>query len=157
MIYQFREHHSAPIPAQVIGERLDKLDKEGRLNAGEVVQDARPKKAPLHPCFEWDDAVAAELHREDQARRLIRSVEVVHEPEEDGEADEPQIAFVSVGTTVKGGGAYTSTARALSDDEMRQRVLDDALADLRGIRARYSHLSELAEVFAAIDAVEVPA
>jgi hypothetical protein len=159
MIYKFREHHSAPIPAQVVGERLAKLDGEGRLSATEVVDDARPKKAPLHPCFEWDDATAAELHREDQARRLIRSVVIVPAEEDaEGEEDEapasPQIAFVSVGVTVKGGGAYTSTARALSDDELRERVLSDALADIKGAVARHGHLKELAGIMAAIEEVE---
>ena len=46
----------------------------GRLTPNGVVEAARDAASPLHYHFEWDDSVAAEQHRLDQARRLITSV-----------------------------------------------------------------------------------
>src|SRR3990167_767507 len=50
-------------------------EKNGkRLTADLVVRDARNPTSPLHVCFEWDDGLAAEAWREQQARTLMRSV-----------------------------------------------------------------------------------
>ena len=66
------------VDAQTVGDELGRIyDEHGELTAPLVVDEARPDDAPLHPAFEWDDAVAAELHREHQARTLIRSVEII--------------------------------------------------------------------------------
>jgi hypothetical protein len=51
-------------------------DAEGRLTPKAVVRAAANPESPLHPLFEWDDSKAADRHRLDQARTLIRSVQV---------------------------------------------------------------------------------
>ena len=68
--------HFNGIPAQVIGEELDRICKQngGTLEASKVVDEARDKNAPLHPAFEWDDSKAAEEYRVGQARMIIRVV-----------------------------------------------------------------------------------
>ena len=77
--YVFR--HSARVSgvsAQVAGEELARIQAEaGQLTAALVVDKARPVTSPLHAAFEWNDHVAAEYHREHQARNLIRSVEIL--------------------------------------------------------------------------------
>lgn len=59
-------------------ERLKQLSKlgGGTLTPTAVLDDARSPNSPLHDYFEWNDDVAAEKYRLDQARRLIRSVRV---------------------------------------------------------------------------------
>lgn len=59
-------------------------EQHGELTAGMVVQSARPKNAPLHPYFEWDDKAAAEEFRLEQARSMIRRVTFVIEDEDEG-------------------------------------------------------------------------
>lgn len=49
----------------------------GCLTPEAVVAAAREPTHPLHEMFTWDDADAAEKHRLDQARQIIRSVRVV--------------------------------------------------------------------------------
>src|SRR5574343_617559 len=46
---------------------------KGILRPDDVVSEAANPESPLHDQFEWDDAKAAQLHRVDAARRLIRS------------------------------------------------------------------------------------
>ena len=49
-------------------------DAQGRLTPDAVVNAARDSENPLHPHFEWDDTKAAEAHRRNQARTLIKTV-----------------------------------------------------------------------------------
>ena len=51
-------------------------NERGELTATAVVEAARDPESVLHGHFEWDDTKAAEAHRLDQARSLIRSVTV---------------------------------------------------------------------------------
>lgn len=64
---------------KVIHETLIALgDKNGgRLTPELVVDAAKDKKSPLHSQFEWDDKKAGHQYRIEQARTLIRSVQVV--------------------------------------------------------------------------------
>ncbi|MBX6387319.1 MAG: hypothetical protein IRZ07_30805 [Microbispora sp.] len=136
------------LDAQVVGERLDAIrERDGGIMAEAVVDDARPVDSPLHPAFEWDDSVAAEKYRLDQARYLIRAV-VIQRP--DVEEPRPVRAFVVVKES-DGNEVYTSTITALSDEELRRQVLERALRELDAWRRRYDDLAELAEVLAAAD------
>lgn len=56
---------------------LGAVEREhGVLLAEEVREVARDPDSPLHRHFEWDDAVASEAYRLEQARHLIRSYKV---------------------------------------------------------------------------------
>lgn len=71
-----------------MSERISKVQREemdamlksmasgGRLTPQAVLEEAESAESPLHGWFEWDDTVAAAAYRLDQARDLIRSVEV---------------------------------------------------------------------------------
>jgi hypothetical protein len=82
------------VDAQTAGDELARIQsRHGQITAPLVVDEARPDEAPLHPVFEWNDAVAAEQHRQHQARTLIRSVQIE-------QADEPPLpAYVHVQAT----------------------------------------------------------
>lgn len=120
----------------------------GVLRPADVVEDARPEGSLLHPAFEWDDSVAAELHRQDQARSLIRSVRVVIT---ERETEGPRRTYVHV--ELNDSPAYVTTAQALSDRDLRDQILRKAKADLTSFRSRYRDLNELSEIFQAIDHV----
>lgn len=49
---------------------------KGILRPEDVVEAARPKGSVLHSSFTWDNRAAAEAHRINEARTLIRSVRV---------------------------------------------------------------------------------
>lgn len=153
MVYEWRRGlETTRVPAQVAGERFESLrvKNNGQLTPRAVVQDARPAGSVLHPLFEWDDAVAAEKHREQQARTLIGAV-VVKLPQQRAEAS-PVRAFVNVRTEDEGQ-RYTSTVQALSDDGLRRQVLERAWRELQTWQARYRELSELSDLFATIDQI----
>ena len=62
--------------AQTVGEVCYELEKEGKLTAKELVKVSRPKNAPLHNEFEWNNSIAAEKYREVQAGYIIRSIAI---------------------------------------------------------------------------------
>ena len=91
--YHFRKGAQIKgVDARTVGAELTKIrTRDGNVTTKSVMQAARPKKAPLHPVFEWRDDVAGEKYREWQARALIRSVRVTYE---DSEQDEPLMVHV---------------------------------------------------------------
>jgi len=76
--FVFKEGSRLNVSANLVGHELDRIYKKNNsLVASDVVNESRPKEAPLHPAFEWNDGVAAEEWRTHTARNLIRSVKVV--------------------------------------------------------------------------------
>jgi hypothetical protein len=125
----------------------------GELRPEQVVEAAKSKDSPLHASFEWDDTEAAQQYRLDQARNLIRAV-VTYEDNGKGKAL-PCRVFVSLTTDrTKGGAGYRLTTDVLSDTERRMQMLADAKAEMQRFREKYRALSELADVFAAMEQAE---
>lgn len=78
--FRFRDSYRAPkgVTAETAADELAAIhERHGALTPPVVVDAARPKDAPLHNVFEWDNKKAAESYRIDQARHLIRAVEIV--------------------------------------------------------------------------------
>ena len=148
MVYKWKAGAHVKIDAQKAGEELERIRtyNNGRLTANDVVEASRPEHAPLHKAFEWDDAVAAEAYRLEQAKYVIRSVDVVVEQ---ATGNAPVRAFVSVRRDEDR--SYTSVQHALSDSDLRTQVLRAAWAELEAWRNRHAELIELAKVFAIID------
>lgn len=138
-------------PAQAVGEELDRLREanKGRLEARDVLEAARDESSPLHTCFEWDDSTAAEVYRLDQARRICREIHVVIQRHN---RQEKQYAFVHV--TDAEGPRYASRDEVLSDKEVRQLALQEALDQLSALQRRYDFIAELKPVFAAFAKIQ---
>ena len=138
--------HAAPervrADPQVIGEALDaiRVESGGQLHPQAVVADARDPKSVLHPHFEWNDAKAAEAHRLDQARALIRSIRIIDEEDD----DRARPAFLSI--RADSGVGYRSYHDVLSSPDLRQRLLEGAQRDLDAWTARYRELREIVEL-----------
>ena len=140
-----------PVPARVAQDALESIAtaNHGRLLPAAVVEAATPERHPLHRCFTWDDTIAAQMHREEQARRLIRSV-VVREVA--GEAlDEPVRAYIN-GRTADSSD-YRSVVQVLADDELADKLLSRALDEARSWRRRYRSLERMRDICQAIDRV----
>ncbi len=150
MTYKWKADARFPVGAQIAAERMAKIKKaSGGITPRAVVDDARPVGSPLHKCFEWDDAKAAEAHRLSTARNLIGALVVVSVDSEP--VDRETRAFVHV--TTGGEARYEPVATALSDADMRQEVLDRAQSEILRWRERYAAYEEFAAVHAAVDRV----
>jgi hypothetical protein len=121
--------------------------KGGLLKPLDVVEAARPETHPLHKHFEWDDSVAAERFRIEQARTLLQRVYVKMETP-DGKGRMAQV-FVSL-TTDRDEGGYRTMVDVLSDADMRNQLIRDALGDMQSFTDRYKTLRDLAGVFSSM-------
>lgn len=148
MVYSWRPGVSPAVPAQVAGEEMERIrvHNNGRLTQEDIVEAAKPKTAPLHPAFEWNDKKAAEQWRLEQASYMIRHIAVAVS----GSADRAPIrAFVNV--TRDEDRSYTSIAHAMSDGELRHQVIAAAWKELEDWRKRHTELVEFARLFTVIE------
>ncbi len=144
MVYKWKLPGLYNVPAQKAGTELERIYQEhGRLDASDIVNESRPEAAPLHPCFEWDDSVAAELWRERQARGIVQCIVSVQETKKDSVIQAR--AFVHVQNT------YHPTKVVVSDNDMRDELIRDALRDMETFKRRFSTLSSLQPVIEAMD------
>lgn len=147
MIYRWKLDGLYPMPAQTAGEELDRIyNKRGKMDARDVVDEARPETAVLHPCFEWRDPVAAELWREQQARNLIGCVVTVAETS----GKEP----VEVRAYIQASDSYRPTNVVVSHPDMRAEMERNAMRDMEAFKKRYAVLTSLVPVFDAMEKVE---
>lgn len=125
---------------QAIGEALEdiKTSTGGELRAKDVLDAARDKRHVLHKHFEWDDNVAAERYRLDQARGIIRVVRVWEDDQE-----EPQRAFLSV--PADKGTVYRSIEDVRSSRDLQIAVMKRANDDLDAFSRRYRELTDVCQ------------
>lgn len=143
MVYKWKIDKLYPVKAQEAGEELDRIyAKYGEISPEQIVNESRDEKAPLHCCFEWDDAKAAEKYRQKQAQGLMNAITV--SIEEAGARNELR-AFVHVQST------YQPLRIVMNDEAKMQELLAGAMRELRLFRAKYSSLEQLAGVITEID------
>ena len=120
-------------------------DERGGLTPALVVDTARDPAHPLHSRFEWDDAVAGERWRLEQASALIRSVKIAVDPARPADLR----AFVAVKGRETHRADYVPTQEAMRDEFTRRLVLEDMRREWRALKRRYDHMVEFAEMIAA--------
>ena len=107
------------VPAAVVGRELMKIERsEGAVLPAVVVDRARPKGSPLHPCFEWDDRRAAERYRLEQAQLLIYALRIEEVP---GQQSMPM--FLNL--------AFGEGALSVEGIRLRPEVIPDILEQAR--------------------------
>lgn len=144
-------HYSDDMAAK-LGQVLESLGEA--VTPQSVVDAARPKRSPIHRLFEWDNEEAAERYRIWQARQHISHLRI--EIVGDGEATETR-AYHSI--VIQQGEekhrAYVGTPTILTDADMKQQAITNALKQLKSWRERYREYSDVfGKVFRAIDRAE---
>lgn len=149
MIYKFKGEKDTSIKAQIVGERLEEIAKKhNRLTAYEVVADAEKENSPLREYFDWDDKIAAEKHRLNQARLLINRVVIT---KVNKKTVKPVKAFVNITTGSNETRTYVSTVQAMKSEDTRGHVIKKAFNQLNTWRETYSDLIEFSDLFPVID------
>jgi len=150
MIYDWK--WNMPVKAQKVGEHFEQLESQfGKVTPKIVLESARNKDSVLHPCFEWNNEIAAEKYRESQAGFIIRNLVVRVESANVSENKTCVRAFVNIQTETSS--EFLSVRKVLADDELRVQLLESAKKELQFFKDKYSTLEELAEVFEAIEKV----
>ncbi len=135
------------IDAQKYGKRLSKLidDNDGLINAEIVVKDAKKKSSPYHNYFEWDDTQAAREYRKEQARLLIRSIQIEVKTNLDGESFVRAFHIIDRTTDEKEKErGYAKFEYIQGEPDLYDKfILQKYLAEIRRINKEYSIYQEL--------------
>ena len=123
----------------------------GTISPAAVVALAANPATALHSLFTWDDTLAAQRWREDQASQYLRAV-VTLLPGTGG-APVPVRAFVSLSVDRGPEHVYRAIEQVLDDGTRRSVLLADATRELIALKKKYATLSELSDVWAQLDAV----
>ena len=115
-------------------------DKHKQLTPALVVEVARDEKHPLHSRFQWNDAVAGEAWRRQQAHELIRSVRVVYREADEANSEKSVRAFHAV--RKEDGHVYEPVDKVVADDFTRHLVLQDMEREWKAMHRRYQDFEE---------------
>jgi hypothetical protein len=138
--YEFGIKGIHKVSAQVVGEMIEELNNNGTEVTPELlVELSRDPSSPTHDEFEWDDTVAAQKYRTEQARQLIAHIRIVKEEDQEYKVR----AFVP---TPERNSVYVPLQNALNNDSYREHLLKQAKADSEIFLAKYRRLEELASV-----------
>ena len=122
----------------------DIYEERGRLTASILLEEARDSGHPLHTRFEWDDSVAAERYRLEQAGELIRRVKIVYKPATQRSGAKSVRAYHSVPGPE--GRTFRSVGEVAGNPVMLQLVLAEMERDWKLLKERYSHLVQFAQM-----------
>lgn len=147
MVYKWKSIAGIKADAQQAGEQFENLEKTVGLTAKNVLNANRDEGTPLHNEFEWDDAVAAELHRLEQARLLIRMICVSPEKQE-------QNTNVRAFFKVSDANGYESLNVIIKDENKYSKLLTQAVSEFKAFENKYHSLTELAPLFETFKRIE---
>lgn len=140
----------------MVVKALRSIEKSsGVLTPELVVSEAESETSPLHKYFTWDDTEAAVRFRQEQARKLIQSVNVVFLDEHGKE--QSCRAFVNVKPDedetddVIGSQGYISVTRSAKSGSYQLQVLEYAKTQLKLWRTKFGSYQQFYEVAQAID------
>jgi len=116
--------------------------ENGRLTPALVRDTARDPDHPLHSRFEWDDTLAGELYRLEQAHELIKSARVVYKPAKGKNSERSVRAFHAVYSEDDQQFAYKPVEEIVHDEFSTQLVMREMERDWKVLKNRYDHFRE---------------
>lgn len=129
------------VDAEKVASEIEAIGES--VTPAEILDRARDKSTELHKCFEWDDTVAAERFRLQQARQIVCHL-VIKEVDE----DKPEYRFFQMPDRSEG---YKPITFIMRDKTEYEKLLAQAREELRIFKQKYHNLSELEEILALID------
>ena len=144
-------HHK--VDATKAYNELERIKKnhDGAVLPEVVLIEAKKSRNPLHREFTWDDSEAAHEYRLEEARRMIRHIEVVYVDMPKSPMRAYEIVTQHAVMDVPERKVYRSTDEIMKDPILRDELLARAIRDAITYRKKYHALQELSQVFAVLD------
>ena len=114
-----------------------------------ILEKARDETTELHRCFTWDDSIAAEKWRINEARLVTRQL-VIKEVEVP--KDRPEIRLFYKTDNESG---YKPTHIIVQQEDEYKQLLTRAWQELESFKRKYSMLNELSEIIELIDSLKI--
>jgi hypothetical protein len=122
-------------------------DERGKLTPALVVDVARDNRHPLHTRFEWNDTIAAEKWRREQAHQLIKSVRISYVSTKTGTPISIR-AFHAVQEDNGRTYAYEPTAKVMQDPMVMQIIRVNMRREWEAMKRRYDAYEEFWDMIA---------
>ena len=116
----------------------------GKLTPQAVVDEARNPEHPLHARFEWDDAVAGEAYRRQQAGELIRSVRITLREADESSPEQSIRAYHSLPNATEH--VYEPVEDIAENPFKRQLMLNTMQRDWKALYRRYQEFEEFLDM-----------
>jgi len=130
------------IDANDVGKELEDIEKKEGVTPENVVEHAKNEETTLNKMFEWDNEIAGEKYRIQQARDILRNISVEYIKKDNTKT---QIrAYVK--TTQKHNDEYRSIKSVVSDEEQYALLLNQAYKELNSTKNKYAELQEIQEL-----------
>lgn len=127
--------------ANKVGQELEIIEATTELTNFNILQYAKThKSSELNKCFEWDDTIAGEKWRMQQANNILASISIVVT-----EKEEPVKAFVNIKTHEEKR-VFKSIVKVLENDEEYQQLLKKAERDFISYKDKYNKLVEIKDL-----------
>lgn len=154
MVYKWSIGLYSSVDANVAGKEIERIEREqGEVTNQAIVDAARPKESVLHGLFEWNNKIAGEKWRLQQARCMLAALVV--DQSDDGYSKR---AFVNVTPSPEFPSSpprFINYKDAMRDDGMRDTLLRNAVRELHVFKEKYASLKELKDVITAIDSISI--
>lgn len=115
------------------------------ITPASIVDYARNEGTELHKCFQWDDSIAAENWRKQQARIIVSSLVVTVEKTTAGSQ---KYRLIQHDDSTK---EYKPVVFTVRNMDEYSRLLAQAKRELRSFKERYKSITELSEVIEQIE------
>lgn len=129
--------------AQKVANEILEIGEE--VSASQILEKARDSSTELHKCFEWDDSIAAEKYRLHQARMVVCNLVIKQDESKEG-APQRRLLHKTENT-----GGYKPLSLIVRNQTEYEKLLEQAMSELRAFKSKYHALSELEEILALID------
>lgn len=132
-------------------ERRAELDRlvakhGGTVTPEQVVRFAKNPKTALHSYFEWDDKVAGEKYRLEQAEQYLRVVATVIQVPGSGETVRVR-AFLSLPSD-RGTGTYRPIGDVMADPAREAECMEMLRREIVSLERRYKHFERARKALA---------
>jgi hypothetical protein len=112
---------------------LSEKSPDGGVTAHQILEASRPEDAPLHSQFTWNDGAAAKKHRVDEARKLLRLIQIEYLPGK--KTRELQSLVINIEN--KNERKYYKVEKILTDKNLKKRAIKQILKELRSLVDKY--------------------
>lgn len=130
------------IDAQRVAEEITALGDS--IAPEDVVEMAKDESTEAHKCFTWDNNIAADNWRRQEARNVLGNL-VIKPAEIQSEDTIPIRVFHKVD------GGYKRAELVFKVEDQYQKLLQAAYAELQAFKRKYSSLQELDYIISLID------
>jgi hypothetical protein len=132
----------APKSEEIAAQLLEiQAANEGVLTARNIVEAAAAEEHPLHPHFEWDDAVAGPKYRLQQARALVRVVKLEFVGAR-GHPEEIRVFHSVQSANSPTGRAYVHLDDIKANEVLTQQPKRQMEMEWRALKRKYDHFDD---------------